>query len=61
MKGAVAESLHGSFALLGFFALANIDYGRIDYGIVDGQVQTFEINNNPSVLTRPPGWEAGVD
>ena len=25
MKGAVAEALHGSFALLGFFALANID------------------------------------
>ena len=43
------------------FALAGIDYGRIDYGIVDGQVQTFEINNNPTVLTRPPGWEAGVD
>lgn len=43
------------------FALAGIDYGRIDYGIVDGQVQTFEINNNPSVLTRPPGWDAGVD
>lgn len=43
------------------FALAGIDYGRIDYGIVDGQVQTFEINNNPTVLARPPGWEAGAD
>ncbi|MCZ8546636.1 hypothetical protein OOJ09_20800 [Mesorhizobium qingshengii] len=43
------------------FTLAGIDYGRIDYGIVDGRVQTFEINNNPTVLARPPGWEAGVD
>ncbi|TPI33072.1 hypothetical protein FJW08_07890 [Mesorhizobium sp. B3-2-1] len=43
------------------FALAGIDYGRIDYGIVDGQVQTFEINSNPTVLARPPGWEAGAD
>lgn len=25
LRGAVAESLHGSFALLGFFALANVD------------------------------------
>jgi hypothetical protein len=39
------------------FALAGIDYGRIDYGVVDGRIQTFEINNNPTVLARPPGWE----
>lgn len=31
------------------FHLAHIDYGRIDYGIVDGKVQTFEINTNPSL------------
>ncbi|QKC82650.1 hypothetical protein [Mesorhizobium sp. NZP2077] len=43
------------------FALAGIDYGRIDYGIVDGRVQTFEINNNPTVLARPPDWDPGVD
>lgn len=43
------------------FALAEIDYGRIDYGVVDGRIQTFEINNNPTVLARPPGWDAGVN
>lgn len=43
------------------FDLAGIDYGRIDYGIVDGRVQTFEINNNPTVMSRPRGWDAGVD
>ncbi|MFA6154663.1 hypothetical protein [Mesorhizobium sp.] len=43
------------------FELADIDYGRIDYGIVDGRVQTFEINNNPTVMSRPPGWEPGTD
>jgi hypothetical protein len=29
--------------------LANIDYGRIDYGLVDGRVQVYEINTNPSI------------
>ena len=35
------------------FELANIEYGRIDYGVVDGRVQTFEINTNPSVVPSP--------
>ncbi|MBZ9995749.1 hypothetical protein [Mesorhizobium sp. BH1-1-4] len=56
----VAENPHAE-QIERVFALAGIDYGRIDYGIVDGQVQTFEINNNPTVLARPPGWEAGAD
>ena len=43
------------------FDLAGLGYGRIDYGLVDGRVQTFEINNNPTVLARPPGWEAGAN
>lgn len=30
------------------FALAETDFGRIDYTIVDGRVQTFEINTNPN-------------
>jgi hypothetical protein len=29
------------------FALAGIDYGRMDYTIVDGRVQVYEINTNP--------------
>ena len=29
------------------FAMAGIDFGRIDYGIVAGRVQIYEINTNP--------------
>lgn len=29
--------------------LARIDYGRIDYGVVDGRVQAYEINTNPTI------------
>jgi hypothetical protein len=32
------------------FKLANIDYGRIDFGIVDGKPQVFEINTNPTIV-----------
>ena len=34
-------------ALARIFRIAGIDYGRIDYGLVDGTVQTYEINTNP--------------
>ena len=36
------------------FALANIDYGRLDYGILDGAPQAWEINTNPTI-GRGPG------
>lgn len=36
------------------FDLAHIDYGRIDYGLVGGRVQTFEINTN-AVLAGDDG------
>jgi hypothetical protein len=29
--------------------MANIDYGRVDYAIVDDRVQVFEINTNPVI------------
>jgi hypothetical protein len=29
------------------FSIAGIDYGRADYGVVDGRVQIYEINTNP--------------
>jgi len=29
------------------FEIAGIDFGRVDYGIVDGRVQIYEINTNP--------------
>ncbi len=33
------------------FALANIQYGRIDYALLDGKVQTWEINSNPMLAS----------
>ncbi|MBZ9676396.1 hypothetical protein [Mesorhizobium sp. ES1-1] len=56
----VEENPH-AVQLQRIFELADIDYGRIDYGLVDGRVQTFEINTNPTVMSRPPGWDGGVD
>jgi hypothetical protein len=32
------------------FPIANIEYGRMDYGLVDGRVQVFEINTNPTIV-----------
>jgi hypothetical protein len=34
------------------FDLANIEYGRADYGCVDGRVEIWEVNTNP-YLIRP--------
>ncbi len=34
------------------FDIAGIDYGRADFGLVNGRVQVYEINTNPT--TRPP-------
>jgi hypothetical protein len=31
------------------FDIAGIDYGRIDFGIVGGKIQIYEINSNPKV------------
>lgn len=31
------------------FSIAKIDYGRIDYSIIDGKIQTYEINTNPRI------------
>jgi hypothetical protein len=35
-------------ALRRIFALAETDFGRIDYGVVDGRMEVFEINTNPN-------------
>ncbi len=40
---------HGEL-LLRIFKAAQIEYGRIDYCVVDGQPQVFEINTNPSII-----------
>lgn len=34
------------------FRAAEIEYGRADFGLVDGQVQVYEINTNPMI--KPP-------
>jgi hypothetical protein len=36
------------------FEKARMQYGRIDYTLVDGKLVVFEINSNPTVLTDPP-------
>jgi len=35
------------------FAIANIDYGRIDYSLHNGQLVTWEINTNPMAGIEP--------
>lgn len=36
---------------------ANVDYGRIDYGLLDGRVQVWEINTNPYILQQPSTYK----
>ncbi|MEX0810409.1 MAG: hypothetical protein WD044_16935 [Dongiaceae bacterium] len=43
--------------LRALFTVANIEYGRIDYGVRDGRIQVWEINTNPLLLS--PGLHAG--
>jgi len=38
------------------FELANVEYGRIDYGLLDGKPQVWEINTNPTIGIA--AWEA---
>jgi hypothetical protein len=35
------------------FDQAGIDYGRVDFGLVDGKPQIFEINTNPQLFLSP--------
>lgn len=49
----VRDNPHAA-ALMPIFERAGISYGRVDYTIVDGRIQVFEINTNPTVLSYPP-------
>lgn len=45
------------------FRLADIDYGRMDYAVVDGRIQVWEINTNPTLgrgtsNDKPPAMKA---
>ncbi|MBP9855318.1 MAG: hypothetical protein KBD53_10680 [Candidatus Omnitrophica bacterium] len=34
------------------FKAAGIQYGRIDFGILDGKIETWEINTNPMIISH---------
>ncbi len=38
--------------LRGIFDMAGIGYGRIDYSLLDGRLQVWEINTNPVLIKR---------
>jgi hypothetical protein len=40
-------------AVARIFELTQIDYGRVDYGLLDGAVQVWEINTNPMITALP--------
>jgi hypothetical protein len=42
------------------FEVAQIEYGRVDYCVVDGRVQIFEINTNPTVIQGAAGGETDM-
>lgn len=41
--------------LVRIFELAQVQYGRIDYSLKDGQLQVWEINTNPWIVREP--WQ----
>jgi hypothetical protein len=49
----VKENPHAD-ELMPIFVAAGIEYGRIDYCMMDGKVVVFEINTNPVVNANPP-------
>ena len=50
----VEENPHAAL-LMPFFETARIDYGRIDYAMVDGRPVVFEINTNPATIVEVHG------
>lgn len=53
----VEENPHGE-AILEIARRAHVDYGRIDYAVVNGNVQTWEINTNPMLPRLNYGGES---
>ncbi|MBI5396092.1 MAG: hypothetical protein HZA91_12420 [Verrucomicrobia bacterium] len=39
------------------FDLAGIDYGRIDYSMLDGRLQAWEVNTNPIIFRFPEAYD----
>lgn len=58
----LAGDMHADW-LRRVFALAGVEYGRIDYGVLNGEPQLWEINTNPTIgrtgkpRVRPPEAE----
>jgi hypothetical protein len=48
----IAANPHAA-AVAPIFDLAGIDFGRIDYSLLDGQIQVWEINTVPTILMHP--------
>lgn len=40
--------------LMPAFEIAGLDYGRVDFGLVGGRPQVYEINTNPDIQLGPP-------
>ena len=37
-----------------YFEASGIDFGRADYCVLDGEINLFEINTNPTFISAPP-------
>jgi hypothetical protein len=48
----VQQNPHASL-LLPYFEMAGIEYGRMDYCVLDGRIVVFEINTNPVINANP--------
>lgn len=48
----VSENPYGE-AMRRVFDLAGLDYGRVDFGLVGGKPQIYEINSNPDIHLDP--------
>lgn len=57
-KDYVLNNPHENF-LTSIFKLARIDYGRIDYALLDNGLQVWEINTNPWIMSYIDGGGPG--
>jgi len=39
--------------IMDLFKMAHVDYGRIDYAMIDGRILPWEINTNPRIVPAP--------
>jgi hypothetical protein len=43
------------------FRVAGVDYGRVDYSVLNGRPQAWEINTNPGIWSRPASEDRVAD